>query len=182
MQIIDTSIPDVKIIEPQVFGDECRFFMEIYCYSWFKEHITDVSFAQDNHSKSSYGILHVMHNQIQQPQGKLVRISPSEMFDIAINLHKSNPTFGQWDGVLLFAENKRQLWVPAGFAHDFYVMSRTAEFIYKCTDYYAPEYGKSLLWNDPDLTIDRPISIGEMQQLSAKDAEAISFQESEYLS
>ncbi|PCJ49770.1 MAG: dTDP-4-dehydrorhamnose 3,5-epimerase [Gammaproteobacteria bacterium] len=182
MKVIDTSIADVKIIEPQVFGDDRGFFLETFRESWFKDKVADVAFVQDNHSKSSHGILRGMHYQTQLTQGKLVRVTAGEVFDVAVDMRKSSPTFGQWVGTLLSAENKRQLWVPAGFAHGFYVTSQSAEFIYKCTDYYAPEYEKSLLWNDPDIAVKWPIPIGEMPQLSAKDEAASLFKNSEYFS
>ncbi len=182
MQVIDTTIPAVKVIEPQVFGDERGFFFESFRESWFKKHVADVTFVQDNHSKSSYGILRGMHYQIKQPQGKLVRVTSGEVFDVAIDMRKSSPTFGQWFGLLLSAENKRQLWVPPGFAHGFLVTSESAEFNYKCTEYYAPEYEKSLLWNDHELAIEWPIPNGELPQLSAKDKVGLTFNNSEYFS
>ncbi len=182
MKIIDTSIVDVKILEPQIFGDERGFFMETYRASWFKKNIADVNFVQDNHSKSTYGILRGLHYQIKQPQGKLVRVISGEVFDVAIDMRKSSPTFGKWEGAYLSAKNKRQLWVPAGFAHGFYVTSHAAEFTYKCTDYYAPEHEKSMLYNDPDIDIDWPIAEGELPQLSAKDKDSLPFKQSEYFS
>ncbi len=180
MQIIETSIPDVKIIKPTVFGDERGFFMETFRDSWFKSEIADVSFVQDNHSKSTQGILRGLHYQTKHPQGKLVRVIAGEVYDVAVDLRQSSPTFGKWDGTLLSAENKLQLWVPAGFAHGFYVTSKSAEFVYKCTDYYAPEYEKSLAWNDPDLNIKWPIKEGNPPLLSNKDKDALSFKQSEY--
>jgi len=182
MRVINTSIPDVKIIESQVFGDERGFFLETFRESWFKENVADVTFVQDNHSKSCYGILRGMHYQLQHPQGKLVRVSAGEVFDVVVDMRKSSPTFGQWCGTFLSAENKQQIWVPAGFAHGFYVTSPSAEVIYKCTDYYAPEHEKSLLWNEPDLAIGWPITEGELPQLSAKDKVALTFKQSEYYS
>jgi len=182
MKIIDTAIPDVKILEPQVLGDERGFFMETFRASWFKENIADMDFVQDNHSKSSHGILRGMHYQIKQPQGKLVRVISGEVFDVAVDLRKSSPTFGQWEGTVLSAENKRQLWVPAGFAHGFYVTSASAEFVYRCTDYYAPAYEKSMLWNDPEIGINWPVTDAESPQLSAKDKAALTFGQSEYFS
>ncbi len=182
MKVVDAFIPDMKIIQPQVFGDERGLFFETFRDSWFRENVADVTFVQDNHSKSSQGTLRGMHYQIQQSQGKLVRVSAGEIFDVAIDLRKSSPTFGQWYGIFLSAENKRQLWIPTGFAHGFFVISKTAEFIYKCTDYYAPEYEKSLLWNDPELAIDWPIPNGQLPQLSVKDEAALIFNQSEYFS
>ncbi len=180
MQIIETSIPDVKIIKPTVFGDERGFFMETFRDSWFKSEIADVSFVQDNHSKSTQGILRGLHYQTKHPQGKLVRVIAGEVYDVAVDLRHSSPTFGQWEGTLLSAENKFQLWVPAGFAHGFYVTSESAEFVYKCTDYYAPEYEKSLAWDDTDLNINWPIKEGNSPLLSTKDKDALSFKQSEY--
>ena len=155
MEVIATEIPDVLIIEPRVFGDGRGFFYESFNKKTFEE-LTNVSvdFVQDNHSKSTQGVLRGLHYQIQQPQGKLVRVSAGEVLDVAVDLRKSSATFGQWVSVKLSAENKRQLWVPAGFAHGFVVLSETAEFLYKTTDYYAPEYERCIRWDDADLAID----------------------------
>lgn len=168
MKIIETSIPDVLIIEPKVFGDERGFFYESFNAAAF-EAATGLKrqFVQDNHSKSQRGVLRGLHYQIQQPQGKLVRVVAGEVCDVAVDLRRSSPSFGRWTGVLLNAENKRQLWIPEGFAHGFVVLSETAEFLYKTTDYYAPEHERSLLWNDPELGIDWPLDTPP--QLSAKD-------------
>jgi len=168
MKIIETSIPDVLIIEPKVFGDERGFFYESFNAAAF-EAATGLKrqFVQDNHSKSQRGVLRGLHYQIQQPQGKLVRVVAGEVFDVAVDLRRSSQSFGRWTGVLLNAENKRQLWMPEGFAHGFVVLSETAEFLYKTTDYYAPEHERSLLWNDPELGIDWPLDTPP--QLSAKD-------------
>lgn len=172
MKFIDTAIPDVKIIEPTVFGDERGFFMETFRQSLFEENCSTRPFVQDNHSKSRQGILRGLHYQINNPQGKLVRVVSGEVFDVAVDLRRSSATFGKWVGVLLSAENKRQLWVPEGFAHGFYVTSDSAEFVYKCTDYYAPEYDRSLRWNDPALNIQWPLVDNSQPQLSAKDENA----------
>lgn len=180
MQIIETAIPDVKIIQPTVFGDERGFFMETFRDSWFKSELADVSFVQDNHSKSTHGILRGLHYQTKHPQGKLVRVIAGEVYDVAVDLRQSSPTFGQWVGAILSDENRLQFWVPAGFAHGFYVTSESAEFVYKCTDYYAPEYEKSLAWNDPNLNINWPIKKGQLPLLSTKDKDALSFNQSEY--
>ncbi|CCQ10283.1 dTDP-4-dehydrorhamnose 3,5-epimerase [Pseudoalteromonas luteoviolacea B = ATCC 29581] len=169
MKIIDTAIPDVKILEPKVFGDERGFFMETFREEWFKEHIANVEFVQDNHSKSSQGILRGLHYQTEQTQGKLVRVTQGEVYDVAIDMRKDSPTFGHHVGVLLNAENKRQLWVPEGFAHGFYVTTESAEFVYKCTDYYAPQFEQSVLWNDPVLDIQWPLVNGQPPLLSEKD-------------
>lgn len=169
MKIIDTEIPDVKIIEPSVFGDERGFFMETWQQKKFEEQVSPRTFVQDNHSKSSKGILRGLHYQTENTQGKLVRVVAGEVYDVAVDMRKSSPTFGQWVGVYLSAHNKRQLWVPEGFAHGFYVTTDSAEFVYKCTDYYNPKHEHSLLWNDSDLNIQWPISEGDMPVLSEKD-------------
>ena len=178
MQAIPTNIPDVVILEPKVFGDERGFFFESFNARAFRE-VTGVErdFVQDNHSKSARNVLRGLHYQIQQPQGKLVRVIQGEVFDVAVDIRRSSLTFGQWVGVHLSAENKRQLWVPEGFAHGFVVLSETAEFLYKTTDFYSPAYERSILWNDPDLAISWPIE-GE-PQLSAKDAAASRFRDAE---
>lgn len=167
MKIIDTTLPDIKILEPQIFGDERGFFMETFRGNWFKEHVAHRDFVQENHSKSSKGVLRGLHYQTENTQGKLVRVIVGEVFDAAVDMRKSSPTFGQWAGVILSAENKRQLWVPEGFAHGFYVLSESAEFVYKCTDYYNPNAEHSLIWNDSAVGIDWPLD-GE-PNLSAKD-------------
>lgn len=157
MKIIDTAIADVKILEPRVFGDTRGFFMESYNQKTFRELIgQDVNFVQDNHSRSSQNILRGLHYQIQQPQDKLVRVVAGEVFDVAVDLRRSSDTFGQWVGAILSAENQHQLWVPAGFAHGFVVLSETADFVYKTTDYYAPEHERCLRWDDPTVGIDWP--------------------------
>jgi dTDP-4-dehydrorhamnose 3,5-epimerase len=156
MKVIDTRIPDVKIIAPKVFGDERGFFMETFRVDWFKEHCADVDFVQDNHSKSAHGILRGLHYQLEQTQGKLVRVTAGKVYDVAVDMRKNSASFGQWVGVELSAENSHQLWVPAGFAHGFYVMSESAEFVYKCTDYYHPQSEVSLAFDDPTLNIDWP--------------------------
>jgi len=180
VNIIETTIPDLKVLEPKVFGDDRGFFLETFRDDWFKENIADVTFVQDNHSKSSHGILRGMHYQLKQAQGKLVRVISGEVYDVAIDMRKNSSSFGKAFGTLLSAENKRQMWVPAGFAHGFYVTSESAEFVYKCTDYYAPEFEESVLWNDPDLAIDWPIPAGEKPLLSAKDEVGKQFKNAEY--
>ena len=169
MKIIDTAIADVKIIEPAVFGDERGFFMETWQEQKFNELVCERRFVQDNHSKSRQGILRGLHYQTEQTQGKLVRVVAGEVFDVAVDIRRNSPTFGQWVGVLLSAENKRQLWVPEGFAHGFYVTTESAEFVYKCTNYYNPAAEHSILWNDPDLNIAWPLVDGQEPSLSAKD-------------
>ena len=172
MKFIPTAIPDVILIEPKVFGDHRGFFMETWQRQQFAENGIDYDFVQDNHSKSSYGILRGLHYQMEQTQGKLVRVVEGSVFDVAVDMRKSSATFGQWVGYELSAENHRMLWVPPGFAHGFYVKSETAEFVYKCTDYYAPEHEESLLWNDPALAIEWNLVEGKPPILSDKDANA----------
>lgn len=168
MKIISTSISDVLLIEPEVFQDERGFFLESYQKEKFREAGIDVDFVQDNHSKSCQGILRGLHYQIRHPQGKLVRVVSGEVFDVAVDIRKHSPTFGQWVGDYLSAENKRMLWIPAGFAHGFYVTSTESEVLYKASDYYAPEWDRSILWNDPTIGIQWPTK-GELPILSAKD-------------
>ncbi len=180
MKVIDTAIPEVKIIEPQVFGDERGFFMETWRESWFNEQVCERRFVQDNHSKSRQGILRGLHYQMEHTQGKLVRVVAGEVFDVAVDIRKSSPTFGQWVGVLLSAENRRQLWVPEGFAHGFYVTSDSAEFVYRCTDVYHPASEQSIRWNDPDLAINWPLVNGQQPDLSAKDANGAWFRDAAY--
>lgn len=175
MKYIATRIPDVKIIEPAVFGDERGFFMETFRQDEFLKETGARQLVQDNHSKSGHGILRGLHYQMQQPQGKLVRVVSGAVFDVAVDMRQSSPTFGQWVGVELSAENKRQLWVPEGFAHGFYVMTNAAEFIYKCSDYYHPESEVALRWNDPALDIDWPIPANSAPKLSAKDQQGLDF-------
>ncbi|KHT43153.1 dTDP-4-dehydrorhamnose 3,5-epimerase [Vibrio sinaloensis] len=172
MKVIDTAIPDVKIIEPTVFGDERGFFMETWNQQRFEELVTKrkTPFVQDNHSKSRQGILRGLHYQTENTQGKLVRVISGEVFDVAVDIRKGSETFGQWVGVYLSAENRRQLWVPEGFAHGFYVTSEEAEFVYKCTDYYNPKAEHSIIWNDPNIGIEWPITIEP--SLSEKDSTA----------
>ena len=169
MTITPTKIPDVFIIEPKVFGDERGFFFESFNQKNFTEKTGITSeFVQDNHSRSVKGVLRGLHYQIQQTQGKLLRVIAGEIFDVAVDMRKSSPNFGEWVGCILSAENKRQFWIPPGFAHGFLVTSDIAEVLYKTTDYYAPEYERSLLWNDPDLGIDWPLE-GITPILSVKD-------------
>ncbi|MFA0087024.1 dTDP-4-dehydrorhamnose 3,5-epimerase [Vibrio sp. 10N.261.51.F12] len=183
MKVIETIIPDVKIIEPQVFGDERGFFMETWNQTQFEELVTGrlAQFVQDNHSKSKKGILRGLHYQTENTQGKLVRVVSGEVFDVAVDIRRDSPTFGQWVGVYLSAENKRQLWVPEGFAHGFYVTSVEAEFVYKCTDYYTPSAEHSIAWNDPELQIEWPIDPLIPLSLSQKDCDAKPFSEHEFL-
>jgi dTDP-4-dehydrorhamnose 3,5-epimerase len=175
MKTIATKIPEVIILEPRLFEDERGFFVETWNRKKFKEIGIDEDFVQDNHSKSPQGTLRGLHYQIQHTQGKLVRVIAGEVFDIAVDIRKSSPTFGQWVGVTLSAANKKMLWVPPGFAHGFYVTSESAEFTYKCTNFYAPEYERSILWNDPDIGIDWPIVNNQAPLLSPKDKNASAF-------
>lgn len=175
MKYIDTSIPEVKILEPTVFGDERGFFMETFRVDEFTQNCTNQTFVQDNHSKSSHGILRGLHYQLENTQGKLVRVIAGEVYDVAVDMRASSATFGQHVGVILSGENKKQLWVPEGFAHGFYVISDTAEFVYKCTNYYAPEHEVSLAWNDPELAINWPLVNNQLPSLSIKDKDALSF-------
>ena len=168
MKITPTAIPDLFIVEPKVFGDDRGFFYESFNQRRFQELSgCAANFVQDNHSKSARNVLRGLHYQILQPQGKLVRVVAGEVFDVAVDIRKSSPTFGQWVGVTLSAENKRQLWIPEGFAHGFVVTSDSAEFLYKTTDYWAPEHERSILWNDPAIGIAWPID--GVPLLSGKD-------------
>ncbi|WP_422649197.1 dTDP-4-dehydrorhamnose 3,5-epimerase [Cupriavidus sp. H18C1] len=179
LTITPTALPEVLIVEPKVFGDERGFFYESFNAKAFAEATSIRSaFVQDNHSRSVRNVLRGLHYQIGQPQGKLVRVVVGEIFDVAVDLRKSSPTFGKWAGVRLSAENKRQLWVPEGFAHGFLVTSDMAEVLYKTTDYYAPESERSIRWNDADLGIDWPVKGDPI--LANKDRVAGSFAEAEY--
>jgi dTDP-4-dehydrorhamnose 3,5-epimerase len=169
MNVIPTAIPEVLVIEPKVFGDDRGFFFESFNARDF-EQATGLKreFVQDNHSRSAKNVLRGLHYQIKQPQGKLVRVVAGEVFDVAVDLRKSSKTFGRWVGVYLSAENKKQFWIPEGFAHGFLVISEVTEFLYKTTDYYAPEHERSLLWSDPAIGIDWPL-YGTSPILSTKD-------------
>lgn len=170
MKATRLAIPDVVLFEPKVFGDDRGFFFESFNHAQFEEAIgRKVSFVQDNHSKSAKNVLRGLHYQIQQPQGKLVRVVAGEVFDVAVDIRKNSPTFGKWVGEILTAENKKQVWVPEGFAHGFMVLSDSAEFLYKTTDYYAPQHERCIVWNDTSLNIQWPLQ-GE-PVLSAKDAQ-----------
>jgi len=168
MQIVQTAIPEVLIIEPQVYGDERGFFFESFNQQRF-EALTGVKadFVQDNHSRSAVNVLRGLHYQIQQPQGKLVRVVAGEVFDVAVDLRRQSATFGKWVGMVLSADNKRQLWVPPGFAHGFLVLKEGTEFLYKTTDYYAPQHERCIRWNDPEIGIEWPLASEPV--LSAKD-------------
>ena len=170
MNIIPTDIPGPVIIEPQIFGDDRGFFMETFQKRIFSEAGLPTDFAQDNHSGSRKGILRGLHYQLVRPQGKLVRVVVGEVFDVAVDLRRSSPYFGRWVGLRLSAENKRIFWVPPGFGHAFYVLSDWAEFLYKATDFYAPEWERTILWNDPQIGIDWPLVDGQPPLVSARDA------------
>ena len=179
MQATRLAIPDVVLIEPKVFGDARGFFFESFNQRAFNEVTgTNHHFVQDNHSRSTKGVLRGLHYHIQQPQGKLVRVVQGAVFDVAVDIRKSSATFGQWVGVELSAENHRQLWVPPGFAHGFVVLSDTADFLYKTTDYYAPQYERCIAWNDPTLAIAWP-DLGMRPTLSAKDGAGKLLQQAE---
>ena len=175
MNVIKTSIADVVIVEPKVFGDERGFFLETFQAERYKEAAgIDLPFVQDNHSRSSRGVLRGLHYQVNKPQGKLVRVVAGEVFDVAVDIRPDSPTYGQWEGVILSAENKRQFWIPPGLAHGFLVLSESADFEYKCTDYYDPADEGCLIWNDPDVAIEWP----DIQpQLSEKDRSGQSFKD-----
>jgi dTDP-4-dehydrorhamnose 3,5-epimerase len=179
MQFIPTQIQDVMIIEPKVFEDERGFILETYQSMQFAQAGIQVNFVQDNHSGSRQGSLRGLHYQIRHPQAKLVRVIAGEIFDVAVDLRRSSPTFGRWVGAKLSAENKRQMWVPVGFAHGFYVLSEWAEVIYKASDYYAPEYERTLLWNDPALGIEWPLIDECPPILSARDMRGLPLSQAE---
>ena len=181
MKVTALAIPDVLLIEPKVFGDDRGFFLESYNQARFEAAIgRAVTFVQDNHSRSRQGVLRGLHYQIEQPQGKLVRVVDGEVCDVAVDIRQSSPTFGQWVAQTLSARNKHQLWVPEGFAHAFLVLSETAELLYKTTDYYAPEHERCIAWNDPSLDIDWPSTCTPI--LSEKDADGQSFLSAEIFS
>ncbi|MGA8146332.1 MAG: dTDP-4-dehydrorhamnose 3,5-epimerase [Gallionellaceae bacterium] len=179
MKVTPTAIPDILLIEPEVFGDARGFFYESYNARKFRELSgLEPSFVQDNHSRSQKNVLRGLHYQIRQPQGKLVRVCAGEVFDVAVDLRKHSPTLGKWVGMHLSAENKRMLWIPEGFAHGFVVLSVSAEFLYKTTDYWAPQFERSIIWNDPDLAIDWHLG-GATPSLSGKDQAAKAFRDAE---
>jgi len=174
MQVIATAIPDVLILEPKVFGDARGFFLESFNANTFKKCTgLDVQFVQDNHSRSSKGVLRGLHYQIQQPQGKLVRVVQGEVFDVAVDMRRNSPTLGQWAGAHLNADNHRQLWIPPGFAHGFVVLSESADFLYKTTDYYAPQHEVCLKWDDETVGVAWPLSVPP--SLSVKDQQGLSW-------
>ncbi len=178
MNIIKTDIPEVLVVEPRVFEDARGYFSETFnARTWREATGLDLEFVQDNHSRSRRGVVRGLHYQIQSPQGKLVRVVRGEIFDVALDLRRSSPTFGRWTGVTLTAENHRQCWIPGGFAHAFMAVSESADVLYKTTDYYAPEHERSIVWDDPELAIDWPLDAASI--LSEKDRGAVSFSEAE---
>ncbi len=179
MQIIKTDIPDVVLFEPKVFGDARGFFYESYNQRDFhKATGSSPFFVQDNHSRSAKGVLRGLHYQVVQPQGKLVRVVNGEVFDVAVDIRKSSPTFGKYVGTHLSAENNRQMWIPPGFAHGFLVLSDFAEFLYKATDFYAPEHERCIVWNDPEIAVAWPLQSEPM--LSQKDQQGVEFKDAEF--
>ena len=179
MQITPTHLTDIYLIEPKVFSDDRGFFMETYQAQKFAEAGIPTSFVQDNHSRSRQGTLRGLHYQIQQAQGKLLRVVIGEIFDVAVDIRRSSPTFGHWVGTFLSAQNKSQLWVPPGFAHGFYVISEWADLLYKTTDYYAPQWERTIRWDDPDLGIEWPLVGDQTPLLSAKDSQGKTLREAE---
>ena len=178
MKVTPTAIADVLIIEPKVFGDARGFFYESFNQKAFNEATgTDYQFVQDNHSRSTKGVLRGLHYQIQQPQGKLVRVVRGAVFDVAVDIRTGSATFGQWVGIELSEDNRRQLWIPPGFAHGFLVTSESADFLYKTSDYYAPEHERCIAWNDPDLGIQWPMTASP--SLSAKDQQGLALRDAE---
>jgi dTDP-4-dehydrorhamnose 3,5-epimerase len=180
MRCTATELPDVKLIVPDVHGDARGFFKETWNARRFAEAGIHAEFVQDNHSRSGRGTLRGLHYQVRQPQGKLVWVLSGAVFDVAVDLRRSSPTFGRWVGMRLDAEGHAMLWIPPGFAHGFYVLSETADFAYKCTDFYAPEHERAIVWNDPDLAIDWPLAEGGAPVLSAKDRGGGVWKEAEY--
>ena len=170
MNVVDTELADAKIIEPKVFGDQRGFFLESFNKSVYDKAGLPTEFVQDNHSRSAKGVLRGLHFQLKKPQGKLVRVTRGEVFDVAVDLRKSSPDFGRWTGVVLSEENQKLFWVPPGFAHGFYVLSDIADFQYKCTEYYHPEFEHTLQWDDPAVGVQWPIIDGHTPVLSEKDS------------
>lgn len=179
MKFTPVAIHDIILIEPDVFEDQRGFFMETFRTSYFAESGIPTEFVQDNHSGSRRGALRGLHYQIRQAQGKLIRVVAGEIFDVAVDLRRSSTTFGKWEGVILSAANRLQIWIPPGFAHGFYVLSEWAEVVYKATDYYAPQWERTLLWNDPEVGITWPLRSSALPSISAKDARGTKLRESE---
>ena len=179
MRVVRTDIPDVVCFEPQIHGDRRGYFMETWRADVFAEHGVDLPFVQENQSSSSRGVLRGLHYQIRQTQGKLVRVISGRVFDVAVDLRRSSPTFGRWTGVELSTENRRLFWVPPGFGHGFYVLSEQAEFVYKCTDYYAPQHERVVRYDDPDIGIAWPLVAGVSTVLSDKDSAGLAFRDAD---
>ncbi|GAB4498183.1 MAG: dTDP-4-dehydrorhamnose 3,5-epimerase [Anaerolineales bacterium] len=179
MEFTPTSLPEVILVQPRVFGDARGFFMETYHAEKFRAGGIDAVFVQDNHSGSQQGTLRGLHYQVRQAQGKLVRVTAGAVFDVAVDVRRNSPNFGRWVGMTLSAENRQQLWIPAGFAHGFYVLSEWAEVVYKTTDFYAPEWERCIRWDDPDLAIDWHLLAGVPPKLSEKDARGARLREAE---
>ncbi len=179
MEFLPTRLPDVIVIRPKVFEDSRGFFMETWHRTLFRQAGIDATFVQDSHSRSVAGAIRGLHYQIERAQGKLVRVVKGEVFDVAVDLRKSSPDFGQWASEILSAENKKQMWIPPGFAHGFLVLSETTEFEYKCTDYYAPEHERTICWDDPDIGVDWPLANGESPILSQKDQAGLPLKEAQ---
>lgn len=177
MKFVATDIPGLIVIEPKVFADARGFFMETWQENVFHDQGLDVRFVQDNQSRSVRGVLRGLHYQVQRPQGKLVRVVFGDVFDVAVDLRAGSPTFGRWHGEVLSADNRKMLWIPPGFAHGFYVLSEMAESLYKCTDFYQPQFERCLKWNDPSVAIAWPLIHGEPPLLSTKDAQGLSLAE-----
>jgi dTDP-4-dehydrorhamnose 3,5-epimerase len=177
VKVTPAGIPDVLVVEPEVHGDERGFFLETWHAARYAEAGIGLPFVQDNHSRSVHGTLRGLHYQIDRPQGKLVRVITGEIFDVAVDLRRSSPTFGRWVGAVLSGDHRRQLWVPPGFAHGFYVTSESADVIYKCTDYYAREHDRTLRWNDPEVGVVWPLLDGRAPLLSAKDAAGLALRD-----
>jgi dTDP-4-dehydrorhamnose 3,5-epimerase len=181
MEFAPTRLPEVVLLKPRVFGDARGFFLESWNSGTFAAANLPVEFVQDNHSHSSQWILRGLHYQVRMTQGKLVRVTRGAVFDVAVDVRRASPTFGQWVGEELSAENHRMLWVPPGFAHGFLTLTAEVDFLYKCTDYYAPEHERVIRWDDPELGIDWPLPAGVVPRLSARDSQAVAFRDSEHL-
>jgi dTDP-4-dehydrorhamnose 3,5-epimerase len=180
MKVIETNVQGALLLEPKVFGDSRGFFLESWNRKTFSAIGLDIDFVQDNHSRSQHGVLRGLHYQTKHPQGKLVRVASGAVFDVAVDLRRSSPTFGRWAGAILSAENQRMFWIPPGFAHGFLVLSEYADFLYKASDYYSPEHERSILWNDLELAIEWPLeNLSCSPTLAAKDAAGISLQQAE---
>lgn len=179
MKFISTEIPEVILIEPTIFGDDRGYFLEIRQMKKFSTAGINLAFVQDNLSHSKRGVLRGLHYQVEQPQGKLVRVVSGEIFDVAIDIRRNSPTFGKWVSAILSSKNYHQLWVPPGFAHGFYVLSEFADVIYCCTDFYSPQNERTIIWNDPELAIDWPLNENQLPSLSAKDAQGLFIKDSQ---